>query len=501
MINKAIMSLVIFYQLSSGQTPPHIPGFPAAPAEPGPTAVPMPIEPAPPVPVVPVSPFVPAEPAPVIPLPLPILIEPVPPVSVPPVSLPPYIPGAPTVPVPPVSVPPVVPVRERPAPPAGYEYGAFGQHCAVPSSVAQCQTTSDIVSDAASPGFTRCDKTFDCCLCQAVTCTNCDTFSAGYSGVFGVQNININGKPAYQGGARIKCLGVEGCAETVITGNNIKTLLSSGVMALRNAKVTITDPVRYFELDCLAMGGCQGLKVELIYSAPPAGYACSVPSQYLAPSIISGIQCSGQESCTNMELTIRNEGCNQVIIQDLVCLRPGACNHAVFNFIGDVELQHCDLGPGQATITGIDKCYENLPHVLCPDPHSCVGAQRTLVNPIQGFKMNCGGQSACAGSRFTLELRPGAPGGFVEHLDGFWFTDEYAAAGATIVIDNQQGGAPVVIERIECATKNSCAGLTFIIGMNVDVNDIECSTSDSCGGCRIKYDAADAGIPCDPSQI
>eukprot|EP01084_Bolivina_argentea_P077216 140005_1 len=516
MLNKVALSLAVLYQFTSAQPPWIAEIQPAPPIPPNPqatqsTATPQQIDPA--IPVIPVIPTQPTAPTmPTIPT--------IPNTPVIPVVLPSTTTTTTTsAPVIPVVLPsttttttttsaPVVSTTSTAAGslPPGSFYGAYGQICGKPQPSSQCQSSTSSAYDR--EGFMRCDRNYDCCLCTQVTCNNCNTFSAGISGIFGVQDVQINGRDPQTGGADISCLGVESCAQSKITGQYIKTVTASGAMAARNAQIIITDPVEFFQIDCSAMGGCEDLNIELIYSGPPPGYECNANIAWLSPLYISSIHCSAQDSCKNMQLTVRNDACKRVIIQDLVCVATGACTNAAINLIGDVVIENCDLGPSGATMTGVDKCYENLRQLLCPDPRSCLGQERVLLNPVQGFAMKCGGAMSCAGARFTLELTNayggammGRAGGAIEHLDGFWFTGPYAAAGAVITIDNRQGGPAIVIERIECSTSNACSGTTFIIGANVNVNDIECSTSDSCRGCVIKYFASDPGMPCDPTQV
>ena len=244
MMMKSVLSYCIFYGLSLGQRPPTAPMAPvttsgAAQPRPGltrPAIIPVIPAPAPPV-VVPVTtepPIVPVQPVPAPPVVVPVNPAPIAP--------------APTVPAPPMF--PHVPVPAPPSAPqvpAGFALGRFGQLCGVNAN-AVCQTQTDIASGAATPGFVKCEGSYDCCLCAAVDCIDCIALTAGNSGMFGVKSVNVYG--GTRGGAQIICQGTESCAETIITGEKVGEVQVTGDMGLRNAHLTVNGIVSDFKLHC-----------------------------------------------------------------------------------------------------------------------------------------------------------------------------------------------------------------------------------------------------------
>lgn len=82
--------------------------------------------------------------------------------------------------------------------------------------------------------------------------------------------------------------------------------------------------------------------------------------------------------------------------------------------------------------------------------------------------------------------------------NGFVLGGRYSARGATFTFDNQQN-VILDIDKIDCSGEQSCSGARFITGPNVQIGEITCS-SNSCSNCLVQFDAADSGIPCDPSQ-
>ena len=52
---------------------------------------------------------------------------------------------------------------------------------------------------------------------------------------------------------------------------------------------------------CLGMASCDGLTLEVVIPGPPAGYTCN-PEAVTETLRISGLECSGQESCRSAEM-------------------------------------------------------------------------------------------------------------------------------------------------------------------------------------------------------
>lgn len=289
----------------------------------------------------------------------------IPPLATEPAVVPPVVPPVSTQPVPPVNpntpyVPittkgaattansnPAVPTQSTlPLLPPGEYYGAYGQICAPdPLRDVVCKTAGEAATEQ-YPGFMKCERGYDCCLCGSVKCgdgwTGCNTFSAGDSGIKGVKDVTIIGRSSQLGGGDINCIGIEGCAESRIVGRNIKSIDAAGILSMANAVVSVYNPVADFNLDCVGMGGCKGLQMEVVIEGPPPGYQCN-PA--IDPQMVefNAIQCSGQESCEDMVLTIRNNGCNPIEIQQIECILPSSCRNTRINLIGNIEVNNCDI--------------------------------------------------------------------------------------------------------------------------------------------------------------
>eukprot|EP01083_Nonionella_stella_P000567 1607_1 len=231
--------------------------------------------------------------------------------------------------------------------------GPHGQLCPLPQPDAICSNTSPTFGrDKAieqSPGYTHCGRVGDCCGCASISCGNdsigCNTFLAGDFGAYGVENINIIG--AYnsdikQGGVDINCFGNEACAGSIIAAFNTSSIYAAKSGSMRNAKVSVFNPVDGFGLYCIGEGSCENSKFQLIIPGPPAGFMCN-PDHATRTIIWDGIVCYGEHSCKNMDITINNMGCDDVIIGTVGCYSASACYGTVFSISGDVSVDQCDL--------------------------------------------------------------------------------------------------------------------------------------------------------------
>ena len=92
-------------------------------------------------------------------------------------------------------------------------------------------------------------------------------------------------------------------------------------------------------------------------------------------------------------------------------------------------------------------CHAQL---KCPDPRSCSGTVRTLVNPMSQFllhSLHCGNMGACQDAHLTLAFN--AEAGGVTKLDGYVFSTEDSGRGATITVRNEQRVGVLNIEKIQ----------------------------------------------------
>jgi len=295
-------------------------------------------------------------------------------------------------------------------------------------------------------------------------------------------------------GGVVSCYGTESCAMSTMMATNVRSMDCKGDRSCDGATIHITDPFQEFKLHCSGKASCNGLTIHIDFTGPPPGYMC-------APGInevlqLGQIECLNEASCTNMKFTMDNTGCYKVQLRKIQCVHPTACVEAAFSILGDIQVQECELGTSGITATGLDKCYQNLREYQCSKPSSCLGMTKTILNPANGFEFKCGDVSSCEASQFHFEFNAEADN--VNQLNGFVLGGRYSARGATFTFDNQQN-VILDIDKIDCSGEQSCSGARFITGPNVQIGEITCS-SNSCSNCLVQFDAADSGIPCDPSQ-
>ena len=225
-----------------------------------------------------------------------------------------------------------------------------------------------------------------------------------------------------------------------------------------------------------------------------------------------GVKCNAARSCDGLELVVNNRGCDKVILE---MLDLDQVTDAKFSFNGNIEIENCVCGPTCNFAYGLGKCFQNLERLLCPDIRSCMNMQKTIINPMDYFYLECSNELSCAMADLTIDLEQdttdpnfmfSTPVRFISTLK---FGGVNSGRGATIHIHNHQyvdpqmPGMPVIVTvgYLECSAISSCQGLTIYTGENVDIAHVICNSFESCMGCMIKKDEFDAGRPCNPAPF
>jgi len=184
-----------------------------------------------------------------------------------------------------------------------------------------------------------------------------------------VQAINVLGRDEQLGGAFIHCIGIEGCANTKISGLNVKSIDGAKIGSLRNAQISLVNPTSDFSLDCIGPESCMNAKIEIKVAGPPPGFMCNpaIPTTTIEYAAIS---CYGENACNGMEIIIDNQGCNPIELQQLECYHPTACVASTWDFRG-VTVNNCDLiGATGAVANGLTE--------LCPNAGQGAAPQQPL---------------------------------------------------------------------------------------------------------------------------
>eukprot|EP01083_Nonionella_stella_P065253 170801_1 len=390
-------------------------------------------------------------------------------------------------------------VTPTPAPsyrptPDGFVWGAFDQLC--PNSVTMTGLCRDVTDIYFSDNI-MCWQPYDCCMCAQIECgmrdvnAPCKRLTIGPSGVAGVKDITVMGSlMGPNAGAVIDCQGIESCHSSDIVGTHVRTVDCDGDRSCQDATITITDPTAAFVLDCGGIESCHNLQIDIYFSEEEGG--CGDQSM-MNTFRMDKITCANRRSCEGLQITVNNAGCDVVMIDTLECVQHDACNGAVFDFIGAVGIDHCKCGPSCANAQGLESCYEGLAFLKCTDPRACASQVSTVTNPRNGFEFICSDVSSCMAATFTLELTHdiGKP---TSKLGKFIFSGEYAAQGATFIIDNDQA-IDMAVELVECAGPMSCYGTTFVLKGSVYIEKFVCAPG-ACEGCVIKQTSGAAGVPC-----
>eukprot|EP01084_Bolivina_argentea_P148135 259052_1 len=386
-------------------------------------------------------------------------------------------------------------ITTLPPPPSGFVRNVFNELCPIDvTTTGLCRDVADVLNSDAI----QCAQPHDCCMCARIECgvgsLPCSGMTAGTSGVAGVKDIMIIGDTVT--GAAIECQGEGSCSNTRIIGRNVLSIDCEEHRACYNSVITITDPSPLFALNCGGVESCKDLSIEINFSAPDT--PCDAATALAQTFTLEGLGCSNDRACDNLHITINNAGCDAVVLDTFECVHPNGCNGLFLDFIGAVEINHCECGPSCLNAVGLGQCYEGLGYLQCNEPRGCLGQVSTVTNPADGFEMICGDVSSCEGAQFTMELTHdiGTP---THKLGKFIFGGENAALGATFTVDNRQG-FEMAIELVECAGERSCADTTFILGENAVIEQIVCAYQ-ACEGCVVKTIPGEPGLPCSPTTV
>eukprot|EP00484_Ammonia_sp_Unknown_P019733 CAMPEP_0197049988 /NCGR_PEP_ID=MMETSP1384-20130603/24994_1 /TAXON_ID=29189 /ORGANISM="Ammonia sp." /LENGTH=499 /DNA_ID=CAMNT_0042482343 /DNA_START=105 /DNA_END=1604 /DNA_ORIENTATION=+ len=409
-------------------------------------------------------------------------VNPITPIQSPTTEAPTRYPTQPTAPQPPVPAP---------QPITGSGSGAYGQVCNQPSGTAQCQSTTDFVIDTAAntpPNQISCATDWDCCLCDYIQCGEataggraCEfaTF-AGNNAAFGVKNIQIYGDPNPANGAAtmIECAGDYSCAHTAMQTQGITELNCVGRHSCEGAVIYVEDPGLEFTLECGVTSACENLSIVLEITKP-ANTACTNAGTF----VLDNIACVGVDSCKGLSFTVINNGCDNVVVQSIEC-REGTCNGASFNWYGTspIGVSSCIFPPQQAMdVPGLERCFSHLQNYLCGARESCMNQLRTLIDPVNGFRMECSDRSSCAGSSYSIQVSAAA-----EYTEPTTFyeikcTGTSACRGMWVDIVNLNA-VPVQVD-ILCQAEGACNDALFTSRNNVVITDVLCDTVEQCDRC------------------
>jgi hypothetical protein len=221
------------------------------------------------------------------------------------------------------------------------------------------------------------------------------------------------------------------------------------------------------------------------------------------PFLWKGINCGSSGACQEMKLTVVNNGCRTVIIEDLQCSPGGACTGAVFDLNSGtgfgVEVKNCMCGPSCRDAVGLDACYNNVQVLDCPDANSCATQSLTISNPANDFVLLCSNTRSCAELNLDIILS-GASLNLVQRFAAFVCSANMACQDAVINIENPQmtsTGVAVLlsVHEIQCVAPKACDGATFITNNNVNIEQVVC-VNNACDNCLVKESVTSVGIPC-----
>jgi len=311
----------------------------------------------------------------------------------------------------------------------------------------------------------------------------------------------------------VSCAGPESCLGASIEIQGIGNVGCDGYLACKDAVIKVTNPVSGFTLICNGDLACENLKLVLDIPEPAEGCPFAAAGMFLQWIDWKGITCGSPLACKGMQLTVLNNGCSPIRIEDLECSPNQACAGAVFNleagtgpFAQWVQLTNCKCSAISCSqATGIDRCYNNLRQMTCPDSRSCYGITETVSNPANGFRLYCAARESCMDLNLNV-IVSGASNNLIQTMGGLICDGIASCYGATITFTNtqlnlQSNNVHITIQYVQCNASKSCRDLTIITGPHVTIQQVVCAdiAGDECTNCIIKQFLSDTGKPCNPN--
>eukprot|EP01083_Nonionella_stella_P272312 923337_1 len=240
-------------------------------------------------------------------------------------------------------------------------------------------------------------------------------------------------------GGELICGAQQACQSASITIDGILDVKCNGPQACKNTKIVVNDPSDQFKLDCNGDFSCGDLELTINVPGPENG--CENFHGHNEPFLWKGINCGANDACAGMKLTVVNNGCRTVIIEDLQCSPGGACTGAVFNLNSGtgfgVQVKNCMCGPSCQQAVGLDACYNNVQLLDCPDISSCASQTQTIVNPGNDFLLRCSNIESCNLLKLNIIIS-GASQNLIQRFTGYSCSASMSCQHAVISIENQQ---------------------------------------------------------------
>mmetsp|Transcript_21341 Transcript_21341/g.34306 ORF Transcript_21341/g.34306 Transcript_21341/m.34306 type:complete len:825 (+) Transcript_21341:186-2660(+) len=425
--------------------------------------------------------------------------------------------------VPPIVSPPVIPVASSttaapttsttttPAPTVtttlalqpGYQWGKFMQQCPVSTGSERCKSTSDKIED--SPTI-ECTEPADCCMCEKIVCGKppgnsdwCESLQfGGVMAALGVKDIQVYSEDdTGLGVAKVECAGEQSCKDTNIVGTGVMELGCRGERSCMNAVVEITDPAQQFMLDCSTTSSCEGLQLTLHVENKNA--ICNTPRDVWQ---LGTIRCFGADACKNAKIVVLNHNdCVDVELHAIECM-AGSCDGSSWLLggtasVGVVDVDLCEVPSNVLTPinigNGLNRCFANLITLNCADPNACAGQQRVLVDPMNGFKLECTVDNACTNAHFTIEVS-GALKTVPTELISILCSSFEACKGMTVEVVNYNQLSALSVD-VLCSGPSACDNAKFTTSQNAVIEPVRCSTNEHCINCVFNNGEACGGFP------
>merc|ERR1719206_7052 len=322
-------------------------------------------------------------------------------------------------------------------------WGAFGQDCTPPpsasagSSLVCADAGAEIESDV--NGIISCGADFDCCRCGALMCgPRCESVQCrGDSSCFGVRDIGVYGGTSL--GATVLCEGERACESTSVRGRNIGAIQCRGGRSCAHSA---------FDVACQRPGGCT---LECFGDDACAADAPDPAQPHLPRSAVFRVENSFGLSCAHR-----------------------SCENGAFLFESNVG--GAVVCAGQRACRGAQITINDVDGVFCTGADGCRDAEILVLNPRNGFVVECSGENGCA----NLKLEIVVDDARVTALGAIRCASTDSCRGLSASVFKDIPRTALSVAALECVGAGSCRDAMFDVGFNVRFE--RCACNDAVNG-------------------
>eukprot|EP01083_Nonionella_stella_P088443 246490_1 len=280
-------------------------------------------------------------------------------------------------------------------------------------------------------------------------------------------------------GGAVVCGAEASCTNSVISADNIESVLCGGEFACYESSYLITNPKNGFSLSCAGFAACKGLHIEILVTNPDI-------------TNFRGVICNSFSACQGISVTINKvvrSGNPNLYIEELSCGASKSCKDASFDLGPNVHIEHCGCAGGLTlacdNVMGVNNCITGLKKLECVGAlEPCRGMTETITNPLQDFELICNDANSCQNFDLTIIMDGTKP---TSSFKGIKCGSPTSCTNMRITIVNYDTKNRLNAGDVHCGSPTACTNVVLDY-YYADVGTIFCGDSSSCTGCTSSVD-------------